>query len=102
MRVIPPSQSSLTGVCIVAEHPKHHFISREPFGVAQDKLRDREILDSSRPLDSGSERHYSLPLGLGVTAKIYIPLPLREKLPLIKHQGQGKLTSFFTIFKKEG
>ena len=29
--------------------------SREPFDFTQDKLRDREILDSSPPLRSGSE-----------------------------------------------
>ncbi len=44
VRVIPLtsilSPCGLTGVCIVAEDPKYHVIPKEPFGVAQDKLRD--------------------------------------------------------------
>ena len=34
------SPCGLRGVCIVAEYPKYHVISRGPFGSAQDKLRD--------------------------------------------------------------
>ncbi len=31
------------GLLEVSEHPERNVISREPFGSAQDKLRDREI-----------------------------------------------------------
>ena len=45
----------LLGVGIVSERPSRHGFPREPFGTAQDKRRDREILDSSPSLRSGSE-----------------------------------------------
>jgi len=43
------------GLLEVSEHPERNVISRESFDSAQDRLRDREILDSSPPLRSISE-----------------------------------------------
>ena len=73
--VISPSGSRLprlTGACIVAEGPDRQVNSREHFDSAQDKLRDREILDSRlnnvpaalkiiRPPSTGSGRTAQAP-----------------------------------------